>query len=239
LGKFNKLIRFLGYSRCIRTLFRKRPLIYTQYSKSIQDKVWVKSGDCLEAKVRIEEEYPDTKQLIRCIFAGGNQGRKGIVLDAQNISKSSDLEEISQIFKKMSEALRGLSKPKASSLLKMIQDKSIYPIRRKTEQAGYDDLSDLGDSTSWFIADTDHFLDRFSGKVPLLAFTVTQVQDMEDLFNVLKLAPRKLSALVKIETAAKGRIILHREYSKDLQHKAIHFARSACSTFLSAGVPIS
>jgi hypothetical protein len=186
----------------------------------------------LEAKVRIEEEYPDTKLLFRVIFAGGNQGRKGIVLDAQNISDSSDLEEISQIFTKMSDALRGLSKTKASALLKMIQDKRIYPIRRKEEQAGYDDLSDIGDSASWFIADTDHLLDRFSGKVPLLAFTVTQVQDMEDLFNVLKLAQRKLSNLVKTETAAKGRITLHREYSKDLQRKARYFTRSACSTFL-------
>jgi hypothetical protein len=179
----------------------------------------------LEAKVSIEEEYPDTRQLFRCIFAGGIQGRKGIILDAQNISASSDLEAISQIFTKMSEALRGLNQTKASALLKMIQGKRIYPIRRGTEQAGYEDLSDLANSTSWFIADTDHLLDRFSGKVPLLAFTVAQVQDMEDLFKVLKLAPRRLSTLVKTETAAKGRIILHREYSRDLKQKAIHYAR--------------
>jgi hypothetical protein len=41
-----------------------------------------------------------------------------------------------------------------------------------------------------------------------------------------------LSNLVKTETAAKGRITLHREYSKDLQRKAGHFTRSAYSTFL-------
>jgi hypothetical protein len=87
----------------------------------------------LEAKLRIEEEYPNTKQLFHCIFASGNQGRKGVILDTQKISTSSDLEGISQIFTRMSEALRGLSKTKASALLKIIQDKRIYPIRRKAE----------------------------------------------------------------------------------------------------------
>jgi len=218
-GKLKEPRLFPLRSPDFRKAFMENPLIYTRYLGN----TWVKSGECRHVKTDIEGEYPHTEELFRCVFASGSTS--DAFADMQRIDKSSNLEEISQLFIKMSEALRGLGKQKVSAVVKVLQNKCIYPIRRNTEQSGFDDLCKVGESKNWFIPDSDHLLDRFSGKVPLLAFKITDVQQMEDLLNAFNLDSRKLSRIVKSETAAKGRIIQHREYSQLFLIKTTFIAR--------------
>jgi len=91
------------------------------------------------------------------------------------------LEEISNLFKRISIALPGLGAQKISNSMKLLQDKAIFPIRKKEGQSEPDDLCTLGNHNSWFIADSDHLADRFCGFVPLLAFKVADVQMMGGL----------------------------------------------------------
>jgi len=63
--------------------------------------------------------------------------------------------------------------------------------------------------------------ESFYGKVPLLAFSIEDLESMEDLFSCLRVEDRILSKLVECTTGPKGRVTLHRSYTASLSAKKI------------------
>jgi len=76
-------------------------------------------------------------------------------------------------------------------------------------------------SDNWFIADRAHLRESFQGKLPLLAFTIKDLEDMKDLLHALRLDDHRLSARVETQCHPLGRISMHLAYTETLRARAI------------------
>ena len=151
----------------------------------------------------------------------GDTDINSLVAEVESIKPSTKLEEISQLFIKMSTTLQvvGLNN-KTTQAIRPLLDKYIFPIRKRKKQSGFDYLDSVANCINWFVADHDYFHDKFCNSVHHLAFKAADVQKMDNLLIALKIESRKLSKFVKKSNSATGRTSPHNEYSQLLRSKA-------------------
>ncbi|OCK75076.1 hypothetical protein K432DRAFT_429647 [Lepidopterella palustris CBS 459.81] len=99
-----------------------------------------------------------------------------------------------------------------------LSEQYIFPIRREAPRNTFDFLINARSDREWFIADRRHFLDSFAGRVPLLAFTLEQIESSAPLLRRLNFNRRRLSNIA-IATPV-GPSKREEWYSKQLQSKA-------------------
>ncbi|KAI3316471.1 hypothetical protein HD806DRAFT_517477 [Xylariaceae sp. AK1471] len=176
-------------------------------SKAGNSNRWISISECVTRMIDLEVVYPSSKRLFRCLLDIGSHDIASLVTKAAVINSSSKLQDISQLFKEINKELQAISHARVSQAIKPLQRKSIFPVTKiKTESLNSWSLSPH--DTSWFIADRSHLRESFAGKVPLLAFGVKDLDDMEDLLIALHLDSRRLSKLCERKTNPTGSIRL-------------------------------
>jgi hypothetical protein len=75
------------------------------------------------------------------------------------------------------------------------------------------------DDTTWYIADRPLIRESFIGRVPLLAFSIEEFSQLNDLFRLLRLDNRILSTQVKSAMQIGGRVSTHLAYTASLRSK--------------------
>ncbi|KAH8669611.1 hypothetical protein BGZ60DRAFT_564070 [Tricladium varicosporioides] len=214
-----------GQEKLIRQRFIEIPLIFTKFGGNGKSWKWATSGECVDRKPHLEAEYPKCKQLFRIILEDGETRIAELVKKAMHIKSSDKLETITRIFTEISTTLEGFSQQKAFAALKPLRSVLIFPIKKTEKRSDFSELVSVDCDLNWFIADRDYLEERFCGKVLLIAFTTTELQNMRNLLQALKLNSRRLSKLVKIKTAARGRIELHAGLTNLFRAKSRYLSR--------------
>ncbi|KAH6672306.1 hypothetical protein B0J14DRAFT_70569 [Halenospora varia] len=214
-----------GQEKLVRQRFLEVPLIFTRFGGNGRSWRWATTGECGNGKSRLEAEYPKCKQFFRTILEDGEARIIELVEKATQIKSSDKLETITQIFTEISTALEGFSQQKAYVALKPLRNVLIFPVCKTKKQSDFSELVSVDCDLNWFIADRDYLQERFCGIVLLLAFTTTELQSMGNLLQALRLNSRRLSKLVKIKTAARGRIELHAGLTNLLRAKSRYLIR--------------
>lgn len=176
-------------------------------------------NECLLRDITIETQYPSSSYLFRCLRSPSGDPIAAIVATATLVTSSSELEDISRLFRNISTALKDVNTSKAAQLLRPLQKRSVFPITNGLGKHRYDDLLDVH-NTSWFIADRPHIRESFLGKLPLLALPIEDLNALEDLFRVLRLDSRLLSNLATRRTHPKGGVTTHWAYTASLRAKS-------------------
>ncbi|KAF9777759.1 hypothetical protein IL306_004327 [Fusarium sp. DS 682] len=100
--------------------------------------------------------------------------------------------------------LKAMSAKKAANVVKSLISCAIFPVITQA-QGGKRKLMKPSNKT-WFIADRKYLRDSFLGKLPILDFTVQEIEDLLDLLKALDLDSRKLSLLVDCQCLPKGQL---------------------------------
>ena len=198
-----------------RSAFEEEELIYlnSKSSKDHQPIRWVTIDGCVRRKLDPKLEYPQSENLFQCLLSNGSLEVHSLVTKATMINRSYKLPAIVAIFSELNEALEGLSPSRAARALKPLHSKRILPVTKNRNSASYDGVVSMKD-TSWFIADRPHLRESFFGKVPLLAFSVNELDAMKDFMKGMLLNPRRLSTTTCCRTTPKGPL----KYIESLTH---------------------
>lgn len=203
-----------------RDAFDQHKLIYLQRKpQSLPFSArWFSAQECIDKQADIYAEYPACKYLFRCLLHTDYGSIDHLVTKATAIKVSHKLADISDTFKKLSNAIENISNNRATKSLKFFRTRPLFPITSKQKHQ-HDHLLML-DDTSWFIADRAHLKDSFEGKLPLLAFSIEDLDQMKHLISFLGLDDRRLSNLVQIVTGLKGLITDQPLYTQSLRAKS-------------------
>lgn len=189
---------------------------------------WYSTTECIQRSLDLESEYPQASQLFQFLLATGKGEIGALIEAATRITLNSKLSQIADLFARISRTLKGMNQKKAAQAIKPLCKRPSFPLITKDIEEGregdadkeFDALAPLGIDKEWLVADSPPMRDSFRGKVGLLAFSVSDLELMEELLKVLGLENRKLSRLVAMEMKPKGQVSLNREYTKLLQAKA-------------------
>jgi hypothetical protein len=166
---------------------------------------WLNVDKCLQRKINLQAEYPQSSRLFRWVLATESLNVGSLVAKATLIDHSSKLEDIIQLFCEINKVLRVLSPRRAEHWVKVLQRRHIFPVTKKNSHLPYDDFRSPRDA-DWFIADRPHLRESFVGKVTLLALDVKDVDSIDDFLDILRLNSRRLSKVVQSRTEPKGKL---------------------------------
>lgn len=183
--------------------------------------------ECISKGLNIASEYDQSAKLFKCLLASGSGEVGSAIQSLLLIDSTMNLGRIAELFIKVSDSLAAMNSKKAASAAEVLKNKAIFPIRETREEGGYQSLKALGCFSDWCIADLDHLADSFAGVVPLLAFTGDDLKAMDSLLGALHLQERKLSKLVKSDTAPSGKVNTHVERTKHLRARSHFFVAYA------------
>jgi hypothetical protein len=163
--------------------------------------------------------YPTSQRLFCGILGVKDMDIDTLVVEVRLIQTSTQLQHISKLFVEMSKRLCDVSPTEVSSSVRNLRSYRIFPIRIKGDEQGFNDLGSGKSSENWFIADRHHLRDSFYGVVPLLAFNIDEIKEMEHLIQALGFEARKLSHVAKSKPEPKGYVFLRIDYSISLGSK--------------------
>jgi hypothetical protein len=178
--------------------------------------------DCSAQNIAIENEYPSSSYLFRCLNSPSGDPIALLVTTMSLISSSTRLEDITRLFRNIGKALKDVGASQAAQLLRPLQKLTVFPIDDGSGDRAYDRLSNVED-TFWFIADRPQIRNSFRTKLPLLALTVGDIAASKDLFRVLRLDDRLLSKQATSRTHPVGRLKTHWAWTSSLRAKAPFF----------------
>jgi hypothetical protein len=163
-------------------------------SQQSESSGWLSIADCEKRWLDLGSIYPDSRNLFLWLLDMGTLEVESLIRKATTIDRSWDLDDIVDVFTSISRALRNTTPTKARIWVKSLRKACVFPVRKSREDNLYSELLAPEDD-SWFIADRPYFNGGFQGVVPLLAFSVSEIKSMSDLFISLSLDSRKLSKL--------------------------------------------
>ncbi|CEI61900.1 unnamed protein product [Fusarium venenatum] len=191
--------------------FQKDRLIYVDgWAVKNSDKCrkgWFNAEQCSDKKIRMGELYPRCEALFRSLMITAGLNINGLVEKATKMEPSTPRTDMMETFANINDILKAMSAKKAANVVKPLLDSAVFPVL--TQALGGKRKLMKPSNTTWFIADRKHLRDSFLGKLPLLDFSIEEVDDMLDLIKALNLHKRKLSPLVDCRCHPKGQL----EYS--------------------------
>ncbi|KAF2970825.1 hypothetical protein GQX73_g2789 [Xylaria multiplex] len=211
----------------VKQLFKKNS-IYIPSSTAGVGSSWVKESECvwngmehLQKFHVLKRLYPSNAQLFKNILKHTQANLEVLVSEAKQITVSTSISWITQIFKEINKAL--CSKRYDATGLRRLDDLipiKVFPIREGDTEAGYENLSSGTADKEWYIADRPHLQQSFHGVVYLLAFTVEDVLEMIPLIKALKLESRLLSKRAVSTLKTEGNVQLHVGHTTAFREKA-------------------
>jgi hypothetical protein len=197
-------------------------LILARPSKFSEPHTWTNMKDCLARNLMIENEYPSSSYLFRCLGSPSGDPIASLVATAALISSTSRLEDISRLFRNISNALKDVNASQVAQLLRPLQNGMVFSVIKDVGAGSFDCLSSIHD-TAWYIADRPHLLESFQNKLPILALSAGDVTGLEDLLRVLRLDGRLLSKLATSQSRPVGRVKTHWAWTSSLRAKRLFF----------------
>ena len=188
-------------------------------SNNGQSTRWFTIDGCIRKNTKAISEYPESERLFQCLLSTGSRDIDSLVIKATKIDDSYPLADILAIFSRINEALKGLSRSRASRALKSLDSKRILPVTQNQHISSYDRFVSTKD-TPWFIADRPHLQESFRGKVPLLAFSPDELEKMEGFIKGLFLNSRRLSEKTCCKTIPQGPLRYNRRLSDFVRVRA-------------------
>ena len=188
-------------------------------SNNDQSTRWFTIDGCIRKNTKPNSEYPESERLFQCLLSTGSRDIDSLVIKATKIDDSYPLADILAIFSRINEALKGLSRSRATRALQPLDSKRFLPVTRHQHTPSYDRLVSTKD-TPWFIADRPHLQESFRGKVPLLAFSPNELERMEGFIKGLYLNTRRLSEKTSCKTIPQGTLRYNRRLSDFIRVRA-------------------
>ncbi len=173
---------------------------------------------CLAQNITIENQYPSSSYLFRCLRSPSGDPITPLIAAATLISSTSSVDDVSRLFRKISKALKDVTPLQATQLLQPLWKRAVFPVTPVAESHANHRFLSLADE-SWFIADRPSMRKSFRGKVPLLAFSASEVASLTDLLRGLRLNNRLLSQLVTDSTRPVGQVRIHWVWTSTLRMK--------------------
>ncbi|KAM0264600.1 hypothetical protein ACHAPA_008265 [Fusarium lateritium] len=170
-------------------------------------KGWFNAKQCSDKRISVGDLYPRCDVLFRCLIITAALNIKDLVGMATKIGPSTPRTDIMGTFANINDLLKAMSAKKASTAVKPLLNSSVFPVLTQAQGGKWKLMKPNNDT--WFIADRKHLRESFLGKVPILDFSVKEVDGILDLIGALDLGKRKLSLLVKYHCHPKGQL----EYS--------------------------
>lgn len=173
--------------------------------------------------------YPQCKELF-CQIAGVRDNEIDVYIsESKKINQKSKTSDISAIFLKISEVLRRDHSLRTADTVHGLLGEKIFPIRIEELAPKFHHLGAANDRQSWYIADDLQLYQSFNKQVPLLAFPIDEIAQMNPLFDLLDLRRRKLSVIADSMINVKGSYWLHSDYTESLRSKMGFIVRCVMS----------
>jgi hypothetical protein len=194
---------------------------------------WVKARDCVwntgndqrfSSVYSVRQHYPSCKVLFCKIFGIRDNEIDIYLLEAGKIDVKSRLSEIAALFLRISRVLQwDRSAATVEAVLSLSKDK-IFPIQMMEDGSAFH-LRAANQAQDWYIADSIGIRQSFHKIIPLLAFEVKDIAEMNLFLEVLKLAHLKLSSLATQVARPLGHRRRRQDYTDGLSAKMEFIAR--------------
>ncbi|KAF4633144.1 hypothetical protein G7Y89_g4978 [Cudoniella acicularis] len=211
----------------------ENPIVYIPPINDDEYPRWVKHQDCVwregtanisPSGYALENHYPSCKKLFCSILGVYDNDIELLLAEAGKINTSSNLTDIAHLLIRISNALMGRS-VETLRLIQKLTSANIFPVRTSAEEGKFDRLTSKDDPRDWFIADRPHLLGSFREKITLLAFTIEEVSQLDNLFGVFRLDHRRLSRVASGRPRPRGELSRNEDYAEDFRQKAAFVAR--------------
>jgi hypothetical protein len=209
---------------CPSETFNRKEIVYIPSSDESAQGRWKQLNNCvwrgpefLKSYVALKNIYPDNRRLFSGALKLRDMGMEHLIEDAKALCKNDALEYIGKVFFHMEQFLQDGATPDDLSALR---DSKIFPIALTRQIGEYDELEGQASSRDWFIADRQHLATSFMGVVPLLAFTVDEIRQMEKVLRAFGLERKLLSQVVKSVARTGGPVELNQKYTTTIRKKA-------------------
>lgn len=228
--------------------FREQPRIYipAQYTETkLGPGIWVRSGACIRNRPKSAElrhsfslsiiEYSRNRRLFENIgvdeYADFTRLKKDLDEEKLWVGKAkwtvSTLDYLTKLFNEFN-GVYNVRYMEPEDLYDL-RERYMFPVSVGSMDRGFEFLYSAGGHESWYIADRDHLHSAFRGRVPLLDFSVSQVESCLPLLKALGCNPRRLST--EVTARAVKTTPENREYASRLRRKARYIDRYvACIT---------
>ncbi|KAH7202459.1 hypothetical protein DER44DRAFT_669606 [Fusarium oxysporum] len=212
--------RYRGNEELICAAFHEKDivLIQTRPQDFQVTLTWTNMRACISTSISVEEQYKSCSYLFRCLASPSRDPVASVIATVNSITSASKLDDISRFFRNVNTVLKDVNPSQITQLLTPLQSATICPIVDSFREQGFDRLLGIGD-TSWFIADNPVIRTSFLGKLPLLALSIEEVHELDDLFRVLWLGKRMLSKIVSIQAHPKGLVTTDWNYTISMHQK--------------------
>jgi hypothetical protein len=190
----------------------------------LRDTVW-DGPECLRKTPCLKDYYPDLKDFFCITLNLRDADISTLTKEARQITPFDDLAYIAKLFVAIAVQLPKYSPTKKHDSTEDLVSHRMFPIKNKTSGRAFEYLSRGLACDNWYIADREHLRQCFEGLIPLLAFSVEDVERIGELLKHLKFENRLLSSIARGMPKAKGAVELHTQYTACLRTKAKYIAR--------------
>ncbi|KMU77002.1 hypothetical protein CISG_06237 [Coccidioides immitis RMSCC 3703] len=214
-------------TRLVRSRFEGDRLVFIPSSDGEKPGTWLSPENCvwkgpgsLIRTPRLKNLYPDNiYKLFREILGVKDATLEHLLSEIENLSEKEAAPYVVRLFHDANKL--GEEKATETRLLSNWFDRKIFPVYGTNDLYHMSRISDQ----NWFIADRDHLRRAFSGRVPLLAFSVEEIKGLEHLMKLHPLKMRKLSSVTTEVLSSKGTELLHKQYTNLIRNKGGIIAR--------------
>ncbi|MCJ1475543.1 hypothetical protein MMC13_004206 [Lambiella insularis] len=183
--------------------------------------VW-KAPKTFRSKAILSQIWPECERFFRYSLQVGNATLSMVVDEIKNFSwtiNTSEVEDLKSLLLTVAEfQLDGFK----SSKVKELGIEACLPVRSPEARTG---IRIVNSAQSFFIADRKYLHDCFDNKIPLLDFSVDEVQKLEKVLSLLNLDSKRLSVVVKEECRVAGSAQLDSKLTEKFKGKATALIR--------------
>ncbi|EFW15019.1 hypothetical protein CPSG_08207 [Coccidioides posadasii str. Silveira] len=214
-------------TRLVRSRFEGDRLVFIPSSDGEKPGTWLSPENCvwngpgsLIRTPRLKNLYPDNiYKLFREILGVKDATLEHLLSEIENLSEKEAAPYVVRLFHDANKLRE--ERATETRLLSNWFDRKIFPVYGTNDLYHMSRISDQ----NWFIADRDHLRRAFSGRVPLLAFSVEEIKGLEHLMKLHPLKMRKLSSVTTEVLSSKGTELLHKQYTNLIRNKGGIIAR--------------
>lgn len=201
-----------------RRAFNNDALIYIKpmlrkSSKSTEP--WATAGETRLKKLEIQMKYPKSRRLFKFLLESGHLTIHQRIQEAVSIDSSWTKTKILETMNQISQYLEDCSVKKAAKVVQLLRSRPIFPVSRSEDGRNSSPEKLLSaDNEAWFIADRPHLRKSFQCRVPLLSFSVHQIDGINHLLEAFGLTSRKLSVAATTQRFANGELKFDLPYTR-------------------------
>ncbi|ORX95880.1 hypothetical protein BCR34DRAFT_187331 [Clohesyomyces aquaticus] len=217
----------------VRTTFQEQALVCIPQANGLNTWtlpskcVW-KGPSCLRKFPTLAEVYPQQLQLFCNILGLRDAEIEHLVKEICQVRTLDQLSYITDLFLELEKMIKD-DTPEYE--VASLRSRHVLPVKT-ANGPGFQHLFSPMTGSQWYIPDRPQLEVSFRGKVPLLAFTTSEVSKLKRLVKLLHLETRKLSNCAVGTARTEGRTRPFQEWTNSLRAKASCILRLVPDTTL-------